>query len=545
MLIDVGGSWAFALRLRSTTVVTMVVVGYAIALSTLLFQTVTTNRILTPSIMGFDSLYAALQTVLIAWLGAAAVVGLGTGGRYALELALMIGFSMLLFGRLFGRGGYSLHLLVLVGIVLGVLFRSVSAFVQRLIDPNEFYVLQERLFASFTQVDGTLLAISIGLVVAVSLVAWRIRHRFDVLLLGRPLAVNVGLDHRRTVLLILCLVAVLVSVSTALVGPVLFFGLLVTNLAYQVVRTNGTPRPCRPRCSSRSSVWSGPGRAATRPRPGHDALRRDRVHRGARLHRAARPERAAMIETAGLRKAYGHTVVVDDVTLEIPSGGVTSIIGPNGAGKSTLLGMIARLLPADAGTVLVDGLDVSTARSDEVARRLSILRQDNHLAVRLTVRDLVGFGRYPWSKGRPTTVDREHVERAIGYVGLDGLADRFLDEMSGGQRQRAFVAMVRCQDTEYVLLDEPLNNLDMKHAVSMMRRLRSAADELGRTVVLVLHDINFASCYSDRMVAMRDGAVVHQGPPDEIMAEPVLKDVYDMDIRVQDVEGRRIGIYFT
>jgi ABC-type enterochelin transport system ATPase subunit len=106
-----------------------------------------------------------------------------------------------------------------------------------------------------------------------------------------------------------------------------------------------------------------------------------------------------MIETAGLRKAYGHTVVVDDVTLEIPSGGVTSIIGPNGAGKSTLLGMIARLLPANAGTVLVDGLDVSTARSDEVARRLSILRQDNHLAVRLTVRDLVGFGRYCGPKG--------------------------------------------------------------------------------------------------------------------------------------------------
>src|SRR3712207_7946696 len=102
--------------------------------------------------------------------------------------------------------------------------------------------------------------------------------------------------------------------------------------------------------------------------------------------------------------------------------------------------------------------------------------------------------------------------------------------MSGGQRQRAFVAMVLCQDTEYVLLDEPLNNLDMKHAVAMMRRLRRATDELGRTVVLVLHDINFASCYSDRIVAMRDGAVVHQGAPEEIMTAPVLKDVYDMDI---------------
>ena len=252
-----------------------------------------------------------------------------------------------------------------------------------------------------------------------------------------------------------------------------------------------------------------------------------------------------MIGVKGLRKSYGHSVVVDDVDLEIPAGGVTSIIGPNGAGKSTLLGIVSRLLDPDAGVVTVDGLDVATTRGDEIAKRLAVLRQDNHLAVRLTVRDLVRFGRYPWSKGRPTAADAELVERAIGWVELDGLADRFLDEMSGGQRQRAFVAMALCQDTDYVLLDEPLNNLDMRHAVSMMRRLRRAADELGRTVVLVLHDINFASCWSDRIVAMRDGAVVHQGTPSEIMREDVLRDIYGMDIPVQEVGGRRIGVYFT
>jgi iron complex transport system ATP-binding protein len=252
-----------------------------------------------------------------------------------------------------------------------------------------------------------------------------------------------------------------------------------------------------------------------------------------------------VIGVKGLRKSYGHSVVVDDVDLEIPAGGVTSIIGPNGAGKSTLLGIVSRLLDPDAGVVTVDGLDVATTRGDEIAKRLAVLRQDNHLAVRLTVRDLVRFGRYPWSKGRPTAADAELVERAIGWVELDGLADRFLDEMSGGQRQRAFVAMALCQDTDYVLLDEPLNNLDMRHAVSMMRRLRRAADELGRTVVLVLHDINFASCWSDRIVAMRDGAVVHQGTPDEIMREDVLRDIYGMDIPVQDVGGHRIGVYFT
>lgn len=252
-----------------------------------------------------------------------------------------------------------------------------------------------------------------------------------------------------------------------------------------------------------------------------------------------------MIGVEALRKSYGDTVVVDDVSIEIPTGGVTSIIGPNGAGKSTLLSLIARLFAADAGRVRIDEMDVATSRSDEIARRLSILRQDNHLTVRLTVRDLVGFGRYPWSKGRPTVADRDHIERAIAHVGLTDLGDRFLDEMSGGQRQRAFVAMVLAQDTDYVLLDEPLNNLDMKHAVLMMRRLRAAADELGRTVVLVLHDINFASCYSDRIIAMRDGAVVHQGPPEQIMSAPVLRDVYDMDIRIEEVGGHRIGVYFA
>ncbi|MFL5194708.1 MAG: ABC transporter ATP-binding protein, partial [Microvirga sp.] len=232
-----------------------------------------------------------------------------------------------------------------------------------------------------------------------------------------------------------------------------------------------------------------------------------------------------MIEISKVSKAYGDAIVVRDVSLQLPRRGVTSIIGPNGAGKSTLLSMISRLLPMSAGTVTVDGLDVTQTPSDILARRLSILRQDNRVSSRLTVRDLVEFGRYPYSKGRLTTEDRAHAARAIGYLDLEPLADRFLDELSGGQRQRAYVAMVLCQDTEYVLFDEPLNNLDMKHAVGMMKLLRRAADELGKTIVLVLHDINFASCYSDYLVAMRDGAVVHHGTPAEIMTGPVIRAV--------------------
>ncbi|MBO1907915.1 ABC transporter ATP-binding protein [Microvirga sp. 3-52] len=251
-----------------------------------------------------------------------------------------------------------------------------------------------------------------------------------------------------------------------------------------------------------------------------------------------------MIEISKVSKAYGDTIVVRDVSLTLPRQGVTSIIGPNGAGKSTLLSMISRLLPMTAGTVTVDGLDVTQTPSDILARRLSILRQDNRVSSRLTVRDLVEFGRYPYSRGRLTAEDRAHAARAIGYLDLEPLADRFLDELSGGQRQRAYVAMVLCQETEYVLFDEPLNNLDMKHAVGMMKLLRRAADDLGRTIVLVLHDINFASCYSDYLVAMRDGAVVHHGTPAQIMTGPVIRAVYDMDVEIQDIRGYRISNYY-
>ncbi|GAA1713689.1 ABC transporter ATP-binding protein [Propioniferax innocua] len=248
-----------------------------------------------------------------------------------------------------------------------------------------------------------------------------------------------------------------------------------------------------------------------------------------------------MIEVEKVSKSYDRALVLDDVEVTIPTGGITSIIGPNGAGKSTLLSIIARLLDADAGTVRVAGHDVATTDSRELARILAVLRQDNHLTVRLTVRDLVAFGRYPHSGGRNTPHDHDLINAAITYLDLGDLADRYLDEMSGGQRQRAFVAMVLAQDTDHLLLDEPLNNLDMPHSRAMMRQLRKAADELDKTVVLVVHDINYASCYSDRIIAMRDGRIFATGTPEEIMRRDLLGDLYDMDMPVEEFGGRMIA----
>ncbi|HWK67690.1 MAG TPA: ATP-binding cassette domain-containing protein [Rhizobiaceae bacterium] len=251
-----------------------------------------------------------------------------------------------------------------------------------------------------------------------------------------------------------------------------------------------------------------------------------------------------MIEIKQASKSYGSDLVVDGVTLMLPKGGVTSIIGPNGAGKSTLMSMISRLLPMSAGQISVDGLDVARTKGDVLAKRLSILRQDNHLTARLTVRELVAFGRYPHSKNRPTLEDKAHIDQALAFLDLAPLADRFLDELSGGQRQRAFVAMVLCQDTDYALFDEPLNNLDMCHAAAMMRILREAADRFGKTIVLVLHDINFASWHSDYIVAMKEGRIAFQGKPEEVMSEQVLTEIFGTEISIYEISGRLIGVFY-
>jgi iron complex transport system permease protein len=238
LVFDAQGAWSFVLPFRGTKVAAMLLVGYAIAVSTVLFQTVTGNRILTPSVMGFDALYVLIQTVLVFTLGASRVASVDPRLRYLLEVAVMVVLAGALHRWLFGGARRDLHALVLAGIVLGVLFRSVSGFLQRLIDPDEFAVLQDAMLAGFNTVDGSLLAVSAVLVAAASVGAWRVRHTFDVLALGRDVAVSLGVDHERVVRTVLVVVAVLVSVSTALVGPVTFFGLLVANLAHLVVRTH-------------------------------------------------------------------------------------------------------------------------------------------------------------------------------------------------------------------------------------------------------------------------------------------------------------------
>lgn len=252
-----------------------------------------------------------------------------------------------------------------------------------------------------------------------------------------------------------------------------------------------------------------------------------------------------MIQVTNVSKAYNGKKVVDNVSVSIPKGKITSFIGPNGAGKSSLLSMVSRLTSKDSGEIMIEGKEVSEWKSSDLAKKISILKQSNHISLRLTVRELVSFGRFPYSQGRLTAEDKKYVDEAIRYMELEDMQDKYLHQLSGGQTQRAYIAMVIAQNTEYILLDEPLNNLDMKHSVQIMKILRKLVTDLNKTIVIVIHDINFASCYSDYIVALKDGKIENEGKTDKIIQSNVLRSIYDMDIEIEEINDNKICVYYA
>lgn len=250
------------------------------------------------------------------------------------------------------------------------------------------------------------------------------------------------------------------------------------------------------------------------------------------------------VNIRNLTKQYDGKAVVNDVTFHIPKGKVISLIGPNGAGKSTVMGMISRLIAHDSGLVDFEGKELGRWKSRELSRRLAILTQSNNIQMKLTVRELVAFGRFPYSGSRITEEDEGFIDRAIRYMELEEFQDRFIDELSGGQRQRALIAMVIAQDTDYVLLDEPTNNLDIYHATNMMKIVRRLCDELGKTVILVLHEINYAAFYSDYICAFKNGKIASFGTVEEVITKENLSKIYQVDFEILNVAGKPLSIYY-
>ncbi|MBS4534041.1 ATP-binding cassette domain-containing protein [Clostridium sp. D2Q-14] len=251
-----------------------------------------------------------------------------------------------------------------------------------------------------------------------------------------------------------------------------------------------------------------------------------------------------MIEIKNISQAYGNTQVLREVNLIIKEKRITALIGANGAGKSTLLNVAANLLEPCAGTVLLDGKDIKEMKSQDIAKRIAILKQTQHLNMRISVRDLVSFGRYPHSQGRLKDEDEQKIRQAIEYMNLKEIENKFIDELSGGQRQRAYIAMILAQDTKYIFLDEPLNNLDIKYSVEMMTILRKLVKELSKTVIIVMHDINFAAAYADDIVAMKGGQIMKEGAAQDIIDQTVLTEVFDHEFCIANVYGKKVCVYF-
>ncbi|RSU14900.1 iron ABC transporter ATP-binding protein [Vagococcus carniphilus] len=244
-------------------------------------------------------------------------------------------------------------------------------------------------------------------------------------------------------------------------------------------------------------------------------------------------------------KKYGTKEVIHEVDYQVTPHKLTAFIGPNGAGKSTLLSIMSRLIDKDQGGIYLEKEEIKTWNQQQLAQKLSILKQANGTQLKLTVRELVAFGRFPHSKGKLTALDKEKIEEALSYLGLLDLAEESINTLSGGQLQRAYIAMVLAQDTEYIFLDEPLNNLDMNHAVQLMKTIRRLVDEKKKTVIIVLHDINFAASYADEIVAMKEGKIFKTGTTEEVITKEVLDDLYDMSVRVCEMEGKRFCLYFN
>lgn len=252
-----------------------------------------------------------------------------------------------------------------------------------------------------------------------------------------------------------------------------------------------------------------------------------------------------MIEIKNISKQYGDHVVLNDISLRFPKGKITSLIGSNGTGKSTLLSIMSRLLVQDKGEVFVNEKKNTDYKSAVLSQHLSILKQFNNVELKLTVKELVSFGRFPYSQGRLTKEDHDKIEETLDFLDLNELQDMYLEELSGGQRQRAYLAMVVAQDTEYILLDEPLNNLDMRHSVQIMKILRKLTEVLGKTIIVVLHDINFASHYSDHIAALKNGKVKYFGKADEIINEDILKDLFGISFCISQSNGKKLCNYFN
>jgi len=240
------------------------------------------------------------------------------------------------------------------------------------------------------------------------------------------------------------------------------------------------------------------------------------------------------IDTHNLKIAYDHRIIVSDLSITLPEGEITALLGPNGSGKSTVLRTLARLLTPIRGAVYIDGCNIAKIPTKQLARKLAMLPQFSEIPSAITVKELIGYGRYPHQNllGGFSQKDIAAMEWALAVTGLEALADRIVDTLSGGERQRAWIAMALAQQTQVLLLDEPTTYLDIRHQIEVLALVRRLNQEHGITVGWVLHDLNQAAAYSDRLIMLKQGNIVTAGTPQEVMTASNIQQVFGVEMTV-------------
>lgn len=247
-----------------------------------------------------------------------------------------------------------------------------------------------------------------------------------------------------------------------------------------------------------------------------------------------------MIQIKNLNKSYGNTKVLEDINVTIKPGSFNMVVGGNGAGKSTLINIVGSLLERDSGQVILDGKEIKEYSRDERAKKISLLKQDNNIDLNITVRELVGFGRFPYSKGRLSKTDKQIIEESLEATQTMEYAERQISKLSGGQRQRAFLAMILAQKTDVILLDEPLASLDLKHSVDFVNMLKAICAKENKTVVMIVHDLNVASMAADQIIALKDGKLKACGCVDDVIEKRCLYEVFGVEFEVENYGNRHI-----
>ena len=544
MLVEVNFSnpklLAYAMKIRTPKLIVMLITAFSIGGASLVFQSIINNTIVTPCLLGMNSLYTLIHTAVVFFLGSASVVASNANLSFAVDVVLMGVTATIIYSWIFKKTKHNVLYVLLVGTVLTSFFSSIQTTLTRVMDPNEYDSLLNTLVASFSNINSEIIVFSLILLAGVIFALRKELALLDVLTLGKEQAINLGVDYDR------CIRRLLLGVTLCIAVAHLFPGAHHR----QPVPAAAQDLPPHP-----AGAGLGPVR--------HDRAGGRTAHCGACVfllragerihHRGRRPllplsppdkKEGVTMRVQELTKQYDGKTVVDGVSFAIPKGKVISLIGPNGAGKSTVMGMISRLIAHDSGLVDFEGKDIGKWKSKELSKRLAILTQSNNIQMKLTVRELVTFGRFPYSGNRVTPEDQKIIDRAIAYMELEEFQDRFIDELSGGQRQRAMIAMVIAQDTEFVLLDEPTNNLDIYHATNMMKIVRRLCDELGKTVILVLHEINYAAFYSDYICAFKDGKIAKFGTVEEVMTKENLSQIYQVDFEILTIAGKPLSIYY-